>query len=74
MVFNYHEIKAPLPGKILDILVSIDEEIKKGKAVLILEAMKMENQICCEIDGTVEEILCAQGDLVNIDQLLIKLK
>ncbi len=57
-------VKSPLPGVILDIKVKIGDVIKRGDTVLILEAMKMENNICSDKDGKVSAIKVNKGDSV----------
>ncbi len=63
-------IKAPMPGTILDIKAAAGTKIKKGQVILILEAMKMENEIVAPIDGTVAQILAAKGTSVNTGDIL----
>lgn len=50
------EIKAPIPGKILSIKCKVNDFVKSGQVLLILEAMKMENEICSDSPGVVKEI------------------
>lgn len=57
-------LKSPLPGIILDINCNVGDKVKKGQKLLILEAMKMENNIIADRDGTVEEIKVRKGDSV----------
>lgn len=57
-------VKAPLPGVVTKILVQVGQAVKKGETVLVLEAMKMENNITAENDGTVTGICTAAGDSV----------
>lgn len=57
-------VKSPLPGVILDIKVSVGDTVKKGQAVVILEAMKMENNINADKDGKVVAINVNKGDSV----------
>ena len=64
-------IKAPLPGVVTKVLVSQGQAVKKGDTVLVLEAMKMENNIQAEQDGTVTGICCAPGDSVMEGTTLI---
>jgi biotin carboxyl carrier protein len=64
-------IRAPIPGMITKIMVKKGEKIKKGNALIILEAMKMENEIKSDIDGMVKAVLVAQGSPVNKDQELL---
>jgi biotin carboxyl carrier protein len=54
----------PLPGTIVDVLVSKGDLVKKGQTLVILEAMKMENQIESEVDGVVAEVSVSKGDTV----------
>ncbi|HOA54039.1 MAG: biotin/lipoyl-containing protein [Acetivibrionales bacterium] len=63
-------IKAPMPGTILDIKVNVGEAVKRGQVILILEAMKMENEIVAPADGTVAQIQAAKGSSVNAGDVL----
>ena len=58
-------VKSPLPGVILDIKVNVGDTVKKGQTIIILEAMKMENEIVAPQDGTVATINVAVGDSVE---------
>ena len=64
-------VKAPLPGVVAKILVSVGQSVKKGETVLVLEAMKMENNITAECDGKVTGICVAAGDSVMEGTTLI---
>ncbi len=64
-------VKAPLPGVVTKILVKEGQGVKKGKTVLVLEAMKMENNITAEADGTVTGICVSAGDSVMEGTTLI---
>lgn len=66
------EIKAPMPGLVLNIIAKEGQEIKKGDNLLILEAMKMENILKSPTDGTVKKILINIGDKVEKNQVLIQ--
>ena len=57
-------VKSPLPGVILDIKVNVGDEVKKGQVVVILEAMKMENNINADRDGKVTAINVSKGESV----------
>lgn len=57
-------LKSPLPGIVVGIKVNVGDVVKKGDAVVVLEAMKMENVLQAPIDGTVQEIHVNQGDSV----------
>ncbi len=64
-------VKAPLPGVVTKILVNEGQAVKKGDTVLVLEAMKMENNITAEADGTVSGICVSAGDSVMEGTTLI---
>jgi len=67
-----NQIKAPMPGLILDIPVNSGDEIKEGELLLILEAMKMENSIVSPINGKIKKVLVEKGTTVTKNQLLIE--
>lgn len=67
-----NDIKAPMPGMVLNILVSEGQEVKKGDPLIVLEAMKMENILKSPSDGTVKKIACTKGFAVEKNQLLIQ--
>ena len=62
---------APLAGTILRILVKEGQKVKKGENLIILEAMKMENEIVADEDGVVRRILVKENDSVESDQALL---
>lgn len=66
-----NEIKAPMPGLVLDVRVNEGDMIKKGDPVLVLEAMKMENIIKSPIDGTIKKINVKKGLAVEKNQVLV---
>lgn len=66
------ELKAPMPGLVLKLLVSEGEEVKKGGNLLVLEAMKMENIIKAPADVIVKSIKVIAGDKVEKNQILIQ--
>jgi len=68
-----NDIKAPMPGKVLEIKVQEGQTIEKGDPVLILEAMKMENLIKSPGAGTVKSIQIKEGQSVEKNQVLIRL-
>lgn len=67
-----NDIKAPMPGLILEIQVKEGEEVKKGDTIMILEAMKMENVLKSPGDGIVKNIQVKKGDSVEKNQVLIQ--
>lgn len=66
-----NDIKAPMPGLILSINIKEGDEVKKGDAIMILEAMKMENALKSPGDGIVKSIVAKKGDSVEKNQILI---
>lgn len=64
-------LTAPMPGAILKILVNVGDAVKQNQPLMILEAMKMENEIVASSDGTVTGIHVQQGDVVNPGDPLI---
>jgi len=67
------KVNAPMPGKILKVNVAAGAAVKKGDVLCVLEAMKMENEICAPQDGTVATIECAVGDSVESGKVLASL-
>ncbi|MCB0280641.1 MAG: acetyl-CoA carboxylase biotin carboxyl carrier protein subunit [Calditrichaeota bacterium] len=65
------EIKSPMPGMVIQVLVKEGQEIKKGDSLLILSAMKMENELKAEFSGTISKILARDGVAVEKNQLLL---
>jgi len=66
-----NEIKAPMPGLVFDIIAEVGQEVKVGDTVLILEAMKMENNIKSPTDGVIKEIKCTKGNSVEKNDILV---
>lgn len=64
-------IVAPMPGKIITVKCSIGQEVKTGETLIILEAMKMEQEIKAKADGIISDIKIAAGDTVQKDDVLI---
>ena len=64
-------ISPPMPGRIVSIKVREGEAITVGSPVLVLEAMKMQNEIVSTIDGTVREIRVSEGDLVESGEIVV---
>ncbi len=67
------KISAPMPGKVLSIKVSAGEKVTKGQIIMILEAMKMENEIVASQDGTVASIDVNEGASVEAGAVLATL-
>lgn len=64
-------IKAPMPGLVAELNVKVGDKVIKDQPLLILEAMKMQNEIAAQRDGVVTEVLVNKGDVVGIDQKLL---
>lgn len=68
------KVEAPLPGNIFKLLVNVGDQISKGETLLIMEAMKMENDIKAEKDGIIKAIKCNVGDTVLQGDILIEME
>ena len=66
------EVHAPMPGLVLRVLVEVGEEVEAGQGVVVLEAMKMENELTAPAAGTVAAVHAAPGDAVAKNELLIE--
>lgn len=66
-------VKAPLPGTIFKINVAVGDQVKSGDKLLVMEAMKMENQILAEKDGEISVIKVKEGDSVLQDDVLLEI-
>lgn len=67
-------IKAPMPGKVIKLNVALGEDVRKNQTLLIVEAMKMENEIKAAIEGTIKKIHVTAGDLVDSEKSLIEIE
>jgi glutaconyl-CoA decarboxylase len=65
------KVSAPIPGKILSINVKAGDKVSSGDQLLILEAMKMENEISAPTDGEIKEILVTEGQAVQTGDVLV---
>ena len=68
------EVKAPMGGKVVEVLVSPGDTVQEGEDVVIIEAMKMEMPIVSDEAGTVKDVNCKQGDSVEADAVLVVLE
>lgn len=69
-----NDIKAPMPGLILEVNVVPGQEVKEGSNLLVLEAMKMENTLVAPRDGVVKSVAINKGQTVDKNQLLIEME
>ena len=63
-------VNAPMPGKVIKLVASVGQAVKAGEVVLILEAMKMQNEIVAPVDGSVKAINVAAGQAVQAGEVL----
>lgn len=66
-------LRATLPGRVLRVLVATGAAVRAGDTLLVIEAMKMENPVEAPADGTVETLLVAEGEMVQVGQDLVSL-
>lgn len=64
------KVLAPMPGTVLGVKVNVGDAVKAGDVVIVLEAMKMENDIVAPCDGTIKQILVQKTSTVNTDDVL----
>ena len=66
-----NDLRAPMPGLVVDILVNEGQQIKKGDTVIVLEAMKMENSLKAIADATVKKVVAVKGAAVEKNEVLV---
>ena len=67
-------VESPMPGTIMDVLKKAGDAVANGEVVLILEAMKMENEIVAPNAGTIDSIAVGKGASVNAGDILFSIK
>lgn len=67
-------VTVPLPGTVLDVCVSVGQQVKAGQVLVIIEAMKMENEVVAPADGTVTAVSVRKGDAVAFGDALVTLQ
>jgi biotin carboxyl carrier protein len=68
------KVEAPLPGTMFKVNIKVGDPVKKGQAIMVLEAMKMENNILAEKDGIVNKVLVSEGDAVLQGDILAEIE
>ena len=71
LVSGGEKVSAPMPGAILDVKVKAGQQVKNGDLLVILEAMKMENEILAPLDGKVLQVAVSKGSAVNTGDVLV---
>lgn len=67
-------IRAPMPGKVLEVFVTDGDPVNAGEAVIILEAMKMQNEIRAPRKGVIGKVHCASGESVSANDMLMEFR
>ena len=65
------QVTSPMPGTILDVKVNVGDTVSNGQVLVLLEAMKMENEICAPCDGKVVSVAVKKGDAVDTGSLMV---
>lgn len=68
------QVKSPLPGKVMDVPVSVGSTVSANDVVCVIEAMKMENEIKAGVAGTVTSVVVSKGSSVETDDVLVTIK
>lgn len=68
------EVVSPIQGTVVNVKVKVGDKVKKGDVVVVVEAMKLENDVVSTFDGVVSEILVSKGQTVTAKQALVKVK
>ena len=71
---GHRELRASMPGIVVDVKVEVGAEVGEGDALVVLEAMKMQNPLVAEAKGKVTRVLCKQGEAVAAGALLVELE
>ena len=71
---KFEVVSAPMPGKIVELLVEENTKVKEGDPILILEAMKMQNEIITQVSGKIRNIQVKAGDSVSKDEVLMEIE
>lgn len=68
------ELRAAMPGIVVDVRVKVGDRVEEGQTLVVLEAMKMQNPLCAEAPGVVKRVLCKQGEAVAGGALLLEVE
>jgi pyruvate carboxylase subunit B len=67
-------VQTPMPGRIVSVMVKAGQKVSKGQGVVVLEAMKMQNELTAPVDGLVKAVHCKEGDNVEQAKVLIEIE
>jgi propionyl-CoA carboxylase alpha chain len=65
-------VLSPMPGLLVAVMVKLGQEVKAGERLVVIEAMKMQNTLCAERDGTIAELLAEPGESLAVDQQIMR--
>jgi biotin carboxyl carrier protein len=68
------KIKAPMPGNVVKVMVAEGDEVTVGQSIVVVEAMKMENEVRSGVDGTVRKVNVAAGDSVGTSEVMVEIE
>jgi len=68
------KVESPIQGTVVNVKVKVGDQVKKGTALVVVEAMKLENDVVSPFDGTVSEILVKKGDSITAKQVIAVVK
>ncbi|HOI50067.1 MAG TPA: acetyl-CoA carboxylase biotin carboxyl carrier protein subunit [Prolixibacteraceae bacterium] len=71
---NHNQIRSFLPGTIIDIMAKTGERVKAGQTILVLEAMKMHNNVMMPFDGEVVKILVSRDEVITKNQVMVEVR
>jgi len=67
-------VRAPMPGRVMRVLVALGEQVRAGQAVVVMEAMKMENELRADADGVVRQLHVSEGEAVEAGAVLVRIE
>lgn len=67
-------IKSPLPGKVIDYWVKEGDKVSRGDVLVVVESMKMHNEICADSDGVVERIIAPMNEYIDVEGDLLEIR
>ena len=68
------DVTSSMPGRVVDIMVKVGDKVKAGDPILVIEAMKMENEVPAPVAGKIKAVHVTKGDSVNPDEALVEIE